>query len=99
MREDVVHEKGVKRYPVAVGEELEVDISECSPKGEGIAKVEGLVIHVPNAKLGKHVKIKISRIGGTTAEANKVIQRTKMLETTLNAKPFFLLISNENVVS
>jgi len=40
-----------------------------SPKGEGIAKVEGLVIHVPNAKLGEHVKIKISRIGGTTAEA------------------------------
>jgi predicted RNA-binding protein with TRAM domain len=66
------HGKGVKRYPVAVGEELEVDISECSPKGEGIAKVEGLVIHVPNAKLGEHVKIKISRIGGTTAEAEAI---------------------------
>jgi len=46
------HGKGVKRYPVAVGEELEVDISECSPKGEGIAKVEGLVIHVPTQRLG-----------------------------------------------
>ena len=66
------HGKGVKRYPVAVGEELEVDISECSPKGEGIAKVAGLVIHVPNAKLGEHVKIKISRIGGTTAEADTI---------------------------
>ena len=66
------HGKGVKRCPVAVGEELEVDISECSPKGEGIAKVEGLVIHVPNAKLGEHVKIKISRIGGTTAEAEAI---------------------------
>lgn len=66
------HGKGVKRCPVAMGEELEVDISECSPKGEGIAKVEGLVIHVPNAKLGEHVKIKISRIGGTTAEAEAI---------------------------
>ena len=66
------HGKGVKRYPVAVGEELEVDISECSPKGEGIAKVEGLVIHVPNTKLGEHVKIKISRIGETTAEAETI---------------------------
>jgi predicted RNA-binding protein with TRAM domain len=66
------HGKGVKRFPVAVGEELEVDISECSPKGEGIAKVEGLVIHVPNAKIGEHVKIKISRIGETTAEAEAI---------------------------
>jgi predicted RNA-binding protein with TRAM domain len=55
-----------------VGEELEVDILECSPKGEGIAKVEGLVIHVPNTKLGEHVKIKISRIGETTAEAETI---------------------------
>jgi predicted RNA-binding protein with TRAM domain len=52
-----------------VGEELEVDITECSSKGEGISRVEGLVIHVSNTKLGEHVKIKINRIGGTTAEA------------------------------
>jgi predicted RNA-binding protein with TRAM domain len=55
-----------------VGEELEVDIVECSPKEEGIARVQGLVIHVANAKLGDHVKIKITRIGGTTAEAKVV---------------------------
>ena len=46
-----------------------MDITECSSKGEGIARVEGLVIHVSNTKLGEHVKIKINRIGGTTAEA------------------------------
>ena len=64
--------KGFKRYPVKVGEEIEVDITECSPKGEGIAKVEGLVIHVSNTKLGEHVKIKINRIGETTAEAEAI---------------------------
>ena len=67
------HGKGFKRYPVEVGEELEVDIVECSPKEEGIARVQGLVIHVADAKLGDHVKIKITRVGGTTAEA-KVIK-------------------------
>jgi predicted RNA-binding protein with TRAM domain len=67
------HGKGFKRNPVEVGEELEVDIVELSPKGEGIARVQGLVIHVTNAKPGEHVKIKITRIGGTTAEA-KVIK-------------------------
>ena len=63
------HGKGFKRYPVEVGEELEVDIAECSLKEEGIARVQDLVIHVANAKIGEHVKIKIKRIGGTTAEA------------------------------
>ena len=66
------HGKSAKRCPVAVGEELEVDIVECSPKGEGIARVQGLVIHVADAKLGDRVKIKINRVGGTTAEAEVI---------------------------
>ena len=45
---------------------------ECSPKGEGMARVHSLVKHVADAKLGDHVKIKITRIGGTTAEANVI---------------------------
>lgn len=63
------HGKGFKRYPVELDEELEVDITEISPKEEGIAKVQGLVVYVPNAKSGDHVKIKITRIDGQTAKA------------------------------
>jgi predicted RNA-binding protein with TRAM domain len=55
-----------------VGEELEVDIVELSPKGEGIARIQGLVIHVTDAKPKDHVKIKITRVGGKTAEAKVV---------------------------
>lgn len=66
------HGKGFKRYPVEVGEELEVDITELSPKGEGLARVQGLVVHVPNAKPGDHVKIRVTRIGGTTANGEMV---------------------------
>ena len=63
------HGKGFKRYPVELGEELEVDITESSPKGEGVTKVQGLVVYVPNAKPGSHVKIKILHIDGQTAKA------------------------------
>ena len=63
------HGKGFKRCPVELGEEIEVDIKELSPKAEGIAKVHGLVIYVPNAKPGDHVKIKITQIGAKTANA------------------------------
>jgi len=63
------HGKGFKRYPVELGEELEVDITDSSPKEEGIAKVQGLVVYVSNAKPGNHVKIKIMHIDGKTAKA------------------------------
>lgn len=63
------HGKGFKRYPVELGEELEVEITELSPKEEGIARIQGLVVYVPNAKPGNHVKIKIKHIDGKTAKA------------------------------
>jgi predicted RNA-binding protein with TRAM domain len=66
------HGKGFKRYPVELGEELEVEITELSPKEEGIAKVQGLVVYVPNAKLGNHVRIKIMHIDGKTAKAEMI---------------------------
>jgi predicted RNA-binding protein with TRAM domain len=57
---------------VEVGKEYEVDIQEVSRRGEGIARVEGLVIFVPNAKQGQHVKIKVTRISSRFAEAEVV---------------------------
>jgi predicted RNA-binding protein with TRAM domain len=63
------HGKGFKRFPVELGEELEVDIVELSPKGEGIARIQGFVIHIPDTKPGDHVKIRIARVGEKTANA------------------------------
>jgi predicted RNA-binding protein with TRAM domain len=69
------HGKGFERYPVELGEELEIDITEMNPKEEGIAKVQGLVVYVPNAKAGDHIKIKINRICGKTAKAEIINQK------------------------
>jgi predicted RNA-binding protein with TRAM domain len=66
------HGKGFKRCPIELGEELEVDIKELSPKGEGISRVQGLIIHVPNTKPGDHVKIKIIQIRDKAANAEKI---------------------------
>jgi predicted RNA-binding protein with TRAM domain len=63
------HGKGFKRCPVAMGEELEVEITELSPKGEGIAKNQGFVIYVPDTKPGDRVKIKVIRITKKAANA------------------------------
>jgi len=58
--------------PVEVGKEYEVDIKETSRRGEGIARIEGLVTFIPNAKPGEHVRIKITRVGRRAAEAEVV---------------------------
>jgi predicted RNA-binding protein with TRAM domain len=66
------HGKGFKRCPVELGEELEVEITELSPKGEGTAKSQGFVIYVPDTKPGDRVKIKVNRITEKAANAQVV---------------------------
>ncbi len=66
------HGKGFKRFPVELGEELEVDITELSPKGEGIARIQGFLVRIPNTKLTEHVKIKIVKLTGKVAYAEKI---------------------------
>lgn len=48
--------------PVKVGEELDVKIEAVGEKGDGIAKVKGFVLFVPNAKEGDEVKVRITRV-------------------------------------
>ena len=48
--------------PVNVGDELDLKIEAVGEKGDGIAKVKGFVIFVPNAKQGEDVKVKITKV-------------------------------------
>lgn len=54
---------------VEVGKEYEVDITEISPNGEGVARIRGLIILVPNAKVGEHVQVKIKKADSMSADA------------------------------
>jgi len=58
--------------PVELGKEYDVEIQETSRRGEGIARIKGLVCFVPNAKPGDHVRIRITRISRRFAEAEVV---------------------------
>jgi len=66
------HGKGYKSCPVETGKEYEVDITEMSRQGEGVARIEGFVIYVANAKPRDRVRIKITRIGVKNAFAELV---------------------------
>ena len=66
--------------PVEIGKEYEVDIQETSRRGEGIARIKGLVTCIPNTKPGDHVKIRITRISRRFAEAEVVQEETEEKE-------------------
>ena len=53
---------GDNEVPVRVGEQYEVLINAVGGKGDGIAKVKGFVLFVPNVKKGDYVKIKITKV-------------------------------------
>jgi predicted RNA-binding protein with TRAM domain len=60
-----------KDAPVEEGKQYEVDITERSRRGDGLARVEGFVVFVPNTKPGDHVKIKVTQVRDRFAIAEK----------------------------
>jgi predicted RNA-binding protein with TRAM domain len=62
----------VKKCPVEIGNEYEVDIIETTPNGAGIARIKGFLILIGNTKLGDHIKVMITNIGPLSAEAEIV---------------------------
>ena len=62
--------------PIELGREYEVDITEMSPNGEGVARIRGFIIFVANAKLEEHAKVRIKRIDSMSANA-ELVQSSK----------------------
>jgi len=48
--------------PVKIGDELNVKIEAVGEKGDGVAKINGFVLFVPNGKQGDTVKVKITKV-------------------------------------
>ena len=59
----------IKKSPVEIGEEYEVDIIESTPNGAGIARVKGFLIFVDDAKPGNKIKVVITNTSPLNAEA------------------------------
>ncbi|MAG47762.1 hypothetical protein CL617_04090 [archaeon] len=57
------NEGGFRNFaPVNVGDEVDVKIEAVGEKGDGIAKIKGFVIFVPNVKEGDDVKVRITKV-------------------------------------
>lgn len=58
--------------PVEVGKEYDVSIEDIAREGDGIARVEGFVIFVADAKVGDSVRIKIDKVMRRFAVGHKI---------------------------
>ncbi len=58
--------------PVEVGKEYDVKIEDIAREGDGIARVQGFVIFVPQAKVGDEVKIQIDKVMRRFAVGHKI---------------------------
>ena len=65
--------------PVEVGKEYDVQISEISRQGDGIARIQGFVIFVKGARAGQKAKIRVTRVGDRFANG-------EIVETTQSAQ-------------
>jgi predicted RNA-binding protein with TRAM domain len=59
----------LKPKPVEAGKEYEVDITEISRQGDGIARVQGFVVFVKNGKVGNKVKVKVTEVADRFSKA------------------------------
>ena len=71
--------------PVESGKEYDVQVTEISRKGDGIARIQGFVIFVKDGKVGQNAKIRITQVGNRFATAEIVDGNSAPPES--NAQP------------
>ena len=69
--------RGFDPKPVETGKEYDIEVTEVSRQGDGIARVQGFVIFVKNGKPGQKVKVHVDQVGSRFATATIVTQPTQ----------------------
>jgi predicted RNA-binding protein with TRAM domain len=60
--------------PVKEGEVYHVKIVDVGRQGDGIARLSGLIIFVPGAKVGEEMDVKIVKVARSSAFAEKIVK-------------------------
>ncbi len=72
---------GSRPAPVELGKEYEAEIVEMSRRGDaGVARIQGFVVFVSNARPGQRAKFVITKVGGRYATAELVKGKSEETE-------------------
>ncbi len=69
--------RSFRAKPVEVGKEYQVEITETSRRGDGVARLEGFVIFVAGGKAGQKATVKITSVSNRFAQAEIVSSSTE----------------------
>ncbi|MCK4476497.1 MAG: TRAM domain-containing protein [Methanophagales archaeon] len=60
--------------PLNIGDTYDVKIEDVGREGDGIARIEGFVVFVPNTKKGDSVKVRVTKISRRVGFAEVVTE-------------------------
>jgi predicted RNA-binding protein with TRAM domain len=58
--------------PVESGKEYDVQVTEISRKGDGVARVQGFIIFVKGGRVGQKTKVRVTHVGDRFATAETI---------------------------
>jgi len=58
--------------PVKEGQEIDVVMDDIGSRGDGVTRIHGFLIFVPQTKIGERLRVKILRVKGRFAIAEKI---------------------------
>jgi predicted RNA-binding protein with TRAM domain len=58
--------------PVESGKEYDVQVTEISRKGDGVARVQGFIIFVKGGKVGQKTRVRVTHVGDRFATAETI---------------------------
>ena len=70
----------MNKAPVHEGQEVDVLVEAVGGKGDGIAKVKGFVLFVPNTKKGDEVRVKVTKVLENVAFAEAIGKAEKKVK-------------------
>ena len=60
--------------PVEMGKEYNVTVKEISRRGDGIAKIQGFIIFIPETEIGEQIRIRVAMVSSRHATAERIQQ-------------------------
>lgn len=64
--------RNIRKCPVEIGNEYEVEISGTTPLGVGMARINGFLVLINNTNPGDHVRVAITKTDPINAEAEVI---------------------------
>ena len=77
--------------PVEAGKEYDVQVTEISRKGDGVARIQGFIIFVKGGRVGQKTRVRVTHVGDRFATAETISgggdeQQTQQHQSTEQAK-------------